>query len=123
MNTLRLVSLFILAGLAIGLFVMIYPKMQGISTSKRAKETSDNLNSRINQILTTDGSEKVDIKVPGGYKLSFENKKIQTISKTRPLLQKLRRGCLLLGVHALFSLILLEDQRENTSYTILSDRY
>lgn len=77
MYALKMLGLAVLAGACTFAFIIGYNQFQELSASTKARDEASKLNDSIKYVISTGNSDKVNIKIPGGYTLVFESKKIK----------------------------------------------
>ncbi len=77
MYALKMVGLAVLAGACIFAFIIGYNQLQGLSASQKAREEAGNLDMKIEDVIITGNQENVEIEIPEGYTLKFEENQIK----------------------------------------------
>jgi len=76
MPALRTLALVILAAFVVSIFVMGYQFLQALNRERRARDAALELNSGVQAVIATGNPRTVEITVPAGYKLKFENQRV-----------------------------------------------
>jgi len=76
MPALRTLALVILAAFVVSIFVLGYQFLQALDRERRARDVALELNSGIQAVIATRNPRMVEITVPAGYNLKFENQRV-----------------------------------------------
>ena len=76
MPALRTLALVILAAFVVSIFVMGYQFLQALNRERRARDAALELNNGVQAVIATGNPQTVEITVPAGYKLKFENQRV-----------------------------------------------
>ena len=76
MPALRTLALVILAALVVSIFFMGYQFLQALNRERRARDAALELNNGVQAVIASGNPRTVEITVPAGYKLKFENHRL-----------------------------------------------
>jgi len=76
MPAFRNLALVILAALVVSIFILGYQFIQGLDRERRARDAALELNSGVQAVIATGNPQNVEITVPAGYELRFENQRV-----------------------------------------------
>ncbi len=81
MPALRTLALVILAALVVSIFFMGYQFLQALNRERRARDAALELNNGVQTVIASGNPKTVEITVPAGYKLKFENQRVSRVSR------------------------------------------
>lgn len=76
MPALRTLALVILAAFVVSIFVTGYQFLQALNRERGARDAALELSSGVQAVIATGNPRTVEITVPAGYKLKFENRRV-----------------------------------------------
>ncbi|MBA7501812.1 hypothetical protein ES706_00387 [subsurface metagenome] len=76
MPAFRTLALVILAAFVVSIFILGYQFLQGLDRERRARDAALELNKGVQAVIATGNPQTVEITVPAGYKLKFENQRV-----------------------------------------------
>ncbi|KUO39139.1 MAG: hypothetical protein AVW05_01975 [Hadesarchaea archaeon DG-33] len=76
MPAFRTLALVILAAFVVSIFILGYQFLQGLDRERRARDAALELNNGVQAVIATGNPQTVEITVPAGYKLKFENQRV-----------------------------------------------
>ncbi len=76
MPAFRTLALVILAAFVVSIFILGYQFLQGLDRERRAREAALELNNGVQAAIATGNPQTVEITVPSGYKIKFENQRV-----------------------------------------------
>lgn len=78
MYALKMVGLAVLAGACVFAFIIGYNQFQGISASQKVRDEAQDLDMVIGTVISSgSGPENINIEIPEGYTLKFEENQIK----------------------------------------------
>jgi len=76
MPAFRTLALVILAAFVVSIFILGYQFIQGLDRERRARDAALELSKSVQAVISTGNPQTVEITVPTGYKLKFENQRV-----------------------------------------------
>jgi len=76
MPALRIIALVILAAFVVSIFAIGYQYLQAQDRERRARDAALELSGGVQNVIATGDPKAVEITVPAGYTLMFENQRV-----------------------------------------------